>query len=142
MARPISLWAMAKRVKESIIKSTSMPLSRKYSAMVVATSGAFKRSMAGWSEVATTSTVRFIPSSPISFSTNSKISRPRSPTRAMTLISVLTFLAIMPIRVDLPTPDPAKMPIRCPLPTVFKPSMALIPKCSLSRIGGLSKGFI
>ena len=142
VARPISLCAMAKRVRESIIRSTSRPLSRKYSAIVVATRGAFRRSMAGWSEVATTRMVRFMPSSPRSFSTNSRISRPRSPTRAITLISAFTFLAIMPIKVDFPTPEPAKIPIRCPFPMVFKPSIALMPKCSLSLIGGLSKGFI
>ena len=80
--------------------------------MPVATEGHCLRSMAGWSEVATTSTERRMPSSPRSFSMNSSTSRPRSPTRAMTLMSALTFLAIMPIRVLLPTPEPAKIPIR------------------------------
>ncbi len=36
-AKPISRWANANRVKESIINKTSLPLSRKYSAMAVAT---------------------------------------------------------------------------------------------------------
>ena len=56
MARPTSRWAMAKRVTESIISSTSWPLSRKCSAIEVAVSAALMRTSAGWSEVATTTT--------------------------------------------------------------------------------------
>ena len=110
--------------------------------MPVATLGHFIRSMAGWSEVATTNTERRMPSSPRSFWTNSKTSRPRSPTRAMTLMSALTFFAIMPISVDFPTPEPAKMPMRWPLPMVIMPSMALTPNSIRSRMGGRRRGLI
>jgi len=142
MARPISLWAMAYRVRESIMSSTSLPWSLKYSAMVVATRGHFILSMAGWSEVATTKMERRIPSSPRSFSTNSSTSLPRSPTRAMTLISAFTFFAIMPIRVLLPTPEPANIPILWPFPMVFSPSMALTPNSRRSLMGGRFKGLV
>ena len=110
-ARPISRCAIANLVRESIISSTSLPRSRKYSAMDVATDAHFTRNMAGWSEVATTSTERASPSFPRSFSMNSLPSRPLSPTSAITLRSDLTFFAIIPIRVLLPTPLPAKIPI-------------------------------
>ena len=100
------------------------------------------RSMAGWSEVATTRIDRRIPSGPRSFSMNSSTSRPRSPTRAMTLISAFTFLAIMPIRVLLPTPEPAKMPMRCPFPMVSMLSMALTPNSIRSRMGGRVMGLM
>ena len=100
------------------------------------------RSMAGWSEVATTSTERSIPSGPRSFWMNSSTSRPRSPTRAMTLMSALTFLAIIPMRVLLPTPEPAKMPTRWPLPMVSMLSMAFTPNSIRSRMGGRWKGLM
>ena len=83
-----------------------------------------------------------MPSGPRSFSMNSTTSRPRSPTRAMTLISALTCLAIMPMRVLLPTPEPAKMPILCPFPMVSMPSMALTPNSRRSRIGGRAMGLM
>ena len=133
---------MANRVSESIISSTSYPWSRKNSAIPVATEGHCLRSMAGWSEVATTRIDRRIPSGPRSFSMNSSTSRPRSPTRAMTLISAFTFLAIMPIRVLLPTPEPAKMPMRCPFPMVSMLSMALTPNSIRSRMGGRVMGLM
>ena len=41
--RPISRWAWAKRVRESIINRTVFPLSRKYSAIVTAANAAFTR---------------------------------------------------------------------------------------------------
>ena len=110
--------------------------------MLVATLGHFMRSIAGWSEVATTRMERRIPSSPRSFCMNSRTSRPRSPTRAMTLMSAFTFLAIMPSSVDLPTPEPAKMPIRWPLPMVSRPSMAFTPNSIRSRMGGRAIGFM
>ena len=50
------------------------------------------------------------------FSRNSRTSRPRSPINAMTFTSDSARLAIMPSKVDLPTPLPAKMPRRCPRP--------------------------
>ena len=57
-----------------------------------------------------------------SLSMNSRTSLPRSPIRAMTLISALVLRANIPIKVDFPTPEPANMPIRWPLPTVIRPS--------------------
>ena len=80
--------------------------------MAVAVFAALLRINAGLSEVATTTTERFIPSSPRSRSTNSRTSLPRSPISAMTLISALVFLANIPISVLFPTPEPAKIPIR------------------------------
>ena len=61
---PTSLWAMANLVRESIMRSTSMPWSLKYSAMVVAVMVHLERIMADWLEVATTRTERLSPSSP------------------------------------------------------------------------------
>ena len=95
--------------------------------MLVATKAPFNLTRAGWSEVATTTTDLANPSSPKSFSRKSLTSRPRSPIRAMTFISASVFLAIIPIRVLFPTPLPARIPRRCPLPTVIKPSIAFIP---------------
>ena len=58
-ARPTSRWAMAKRVTESIISSTSCPWSRKHSAIARGGErGAAARTRAGSSEVATTTTER------------------------------------------------------------------------------------
>jgi hypothetical protein len=51
---------------------------------------------------------------PSESSTNSRTSRPRSPTSATTETSASVFRAICPRRVDLPTPDAEKSPIRCP----------------------------
>ena len=76
----------------------------------------------------------------MSFSTNSLTSRPRSPIRAITLISAFVFLANIPIKVDLPTPEPAKIPILCPFPTVIRPSTALTPSERGSEIITLSIG--
>ena len=47
---------------------------------------------------------------------NSRTSRPRSPTRPITLTSAAVSRAIMPSSVLLPTPEPAKMPSRWPRP--------------------------
>ncbi|OQA21100.1 MAG: hypothetical protein BWY61_01822 [Firmicutes bacterium ADurb.Bin354] len=127
MASPISLCAIEKRVRLSIMSSTSLPCSLKYSATAVAVWAAFLRSSAGLSEVATITTDLLNPSSPRSLSINSLTSRPRSPMRAMTLSSALVFLANIPISVDFPTPDPANIPIRCPLPRVMRPSTAFTP---------------
>src|SRR5919112_739718 len=105
MARPTSRWAIAKRVTESIISITSAPSSRKYSAIAVAVNAAFKRTSAGWSEVATTTTERASPSGPRSRSMNSRTSRPRSPTRQMTLTCADVERAIIPSSEDLPAPE-------------------------------------
>ena len=54
----------------------------------------------------------FRPSSPRTFSINSRTSRPLSPIRAITLTSDFVERAIIPIRTDFPTPDPAMIPTR------------------------------
>ncbi|MNC27428.1 hypothetical protein D3C75_756000 [compost metagenome] len=120
---------------------TFKPRSRKYSAIVVAMSAPLMRISAGWSEVATTTTERCSPSGPRSRSMKSSTSLPRSPIKAITFTSAEVLRAIMPIRVLLPTPDPAKIPTRWPLPIVSKPSIALTPiligSCTLGRFSGL-----
>src|SRR3954469_6337774 len=142
MARPTSRWAIAKRVTESIISITSAPWSRNASAMVVAASAALMRTSAGWSEVATTTTERASPSGPRSRSMNSRTSRPRSPTRQMTLTSALVDRAIMPSSEDLPTPEPAKMPRRWPRPHGTSASSARTPSdtCSVMRVRCIGSG--
>ena len=79
--------------------------------MAVAVFAAFFLMSAGLSDVATTTTERFIPSAPKSLSINSLTSRPRSPISAITFISALVFLANIPISVLFPTPLPANIPI-------------------------------
>ena len=44
--------------------------------------------------------------------------------------------------VDLPTPLPANMPQRCPLPMVSNESMDRTPRDNISCIRGLSNGLI
>jgi hypothetical protein len=90
--------------------------------------------MAGSLEVATTTTDLRRPSSVRSFSRNSRTSRPRSPISAITFTSASAWLAIMPSKVDLPTPLPAKMPKRWPRPQGTKVSMALMPVRKPSRM--------
>ncbi len=116
MASPISRWAMARRVTESIISSTSAPSSRKCSAIVVATSAALIRTSAGWSEVATTTTERASAVAEVALDELEQLAaaladqadhvdrrrrRARDHARA---------------GVDLPTPEPAKIPSRWPRP--------------------------
>src|SRR4051812_46005765 len=139
MARPTSRWAIAKRVTESIINMTSAPRSRKCSAIVVAVSAALMRTSAGWSDVATTTTDRSS-AGPRSRSMNSRTSRPRSPTRQMTLTSADVERAIMPSSDDLPTPEPAKMPSRWPRPQGTSASSARTPSVTRSVIRGRSSG--
>jgi len=102
----------AKRVAESIMKSTLRPRSRNHSAMAVATNADFNRTREGWSEVATTVTDFLTPSGPKDSSMKSRTSRPRSPTRQVTTTSASVLRAIWPMSVDLPTPEPAKRPTR------------------------------
>ena len=78
---------MAKRVTESINSKTSLPRSRKYSAIVAAAVAACTRTRAGSSLVATTTTLLAKPCGPRSRSMNSFTSRPRSPIKAMTFTS-------------------------------------------------------
>ncbi len=54
--------------------------------------------------------------------------------RAMTVISAFVLRVIIPISVDLPTPEPAKMPSRCPWPQVSRPSRTRMPSGSGSVI--------
>ena len=58
---------------------------------------------------------------------NSRTSRPRSPTRQITLTSADVERAIMPSSDDLPTPEPAKMPSRWPRPQGTSASSARTP---------------
>ncbi|MPN57957.1 hypothetical protein SDC9_205653 [bioreactor metagenome] len=71
---------------------------------------------------------------------NSRTSLPLSPISAMTLISALASLAIIPKVVLFPTPEPAKIPILCPSPQVKKESIALTPVDSTSLILLLLRG--
>ncbi len=57
--------------------------------MAVATSAPVARITAAWSLVATTITLRLRPSGPRSRSMNSRTSRPRSPSSAITFTSAL-----------------------------------------------------
>src|SRR4051794_16918278 len=139
MARPISRCALAKRVTESIISSTFIPRSRKCSAIVVAANAALTRTSAGSSEVAVI-TIERSSASPRSRSTNSRTSRPRSPTRQMTLTSALVERAIIPSSEDLPTPEPAKMPSRWPRPTGTNASSARTPSSRRVSIGVRESG--
>jgi hypothetical protein len=67
---------------------------------------------------------------------NSRTSRPRSPTIAITIASAAVPRANIPSSVLLPTPDPAKMPSLCPRPTVSNESIARTPVAMASLIGG------
>ena len=139
-ASPISRWAKAKRVSESINKSTLLPWSRKYSAMAVAVKAACTRTIAGSLLVATTTTLLANPAGPRSRSRNSLTSRPRSPIRAITITSAEVYRAIMPSSTLLPTPEPAKIPIRCPSPQVNRPSNARTPVLSGRSMRGREQG--
>ncbi len=91
---PTSRCALASRVSESISRSTSIPWSRKYSAIVVAVRPALSLASGGSSDVATTTTqCRRL--SPRYSRTKCSTSRPRSPTRAMTLTSAVEPRAII-----------------------------------------------
>src|SRR5437764_1168846 len=105
---------MAKRVTESMSSSTCKPWSRKYSATDMATNAACRRVSGASSEVAVTITLFANPSGPKSSSMNSLSSRPRSPTKAITVTSASVLRAIMAIKIDLPTPEPENMPMHCP----------------------------
>ena len=131
------------------MKRTFLPASRHISAMDVAVKAARSRRGAGVSEVATTTTARFMPSAPRSFSMNSRTSRPRSPTRATTTTSASEPRVTMPMRVDFPTPDPAKSPILWPRPKGIRESMARTPvrkgwvmRLRFSGCGGSERWFV
>ena len=139
-ASPTSRCAMAKRVTESIMSTTSSPRSRNHSAIRVAVNAALIRTMAGASEVATTTTERAMPSGPRSRSMNSATSRPRSPISATTETFASVPRAIIDRSDDLPTPDPAKMPNLWPLPHGIRPSRARTPRGSCSSTSPLRNG--
>ncbi len=69
---------------------------------------------------------------------NSFTSRPRSPIRPTTITSARVKRAIMPSSTLLPTPEPAKSPMRWPRPTVSKALMARTPVSSGWRTGARS----
>ena len=71
---------------------------------------------------------------------NSRTSRPRSPTRQITLISAEVERAIMPSSEDLPTPEPAKMPRRWPRPQGTIASSARTPSDTRSSMRGRESG--
>ena len=71
---------------------------------------------------------------------NSSTSRPRSPTRQITLISSDVARAIMPSNDDLPTPEPAKMPMRWPRPQGTNASRDRTPKDTRSLMRGRDRG--
>ncbi len=108
--------------------------------MVVPIKAPFILTRALLSLVATITTDFFNPSSPRSFSINSLTSLPLSPINVITFTSAFVLRAIIPIVTLLPTPLPANIPSLCPLPTVSKPSMALIPVCKGEFILILSNG--
>jgi hypothetical protein len=95
--------------------------------MVTAVSGAILRSIGLSSLVATTAIGLGHDASPSVSSMNSRTSRPRSPTSAMTTLSKASARASIDSSVDLPTPEPAKMPRRCPRQSGAKISIARTP---------------
>ena len=105
--------------------------------MVTAVRGAILRIIGLSSLVATTATDLAMLAPSVS-SMNSRTSRPRSPTRAMTHLSKASARASMDSSVDLPTPEPAKTPSRCPRQRGEKMSMARTPvrkpRCTRSRV--------
>ena len=118
------------------MKSTSLPCCLKYSATLIAQNAPYFRMSELSSLVATMMTVPSR-SPPRFFSINSGTSRPRSPISATTFIGASVFFTIMPMRVDLPTPEPAKIPSFCPLPQVSSPSIVFMPTLKGSFISPL-----
>jgi hypothetical protein len=73
---------------------------------------------------------------------NSRTSRPRSPTSATTFSSADVPRVIMLISVDLPTPEPEKMPMRCPRPHGTSVSSTRMPSdiCSSTSCRSIADG--
>ena len=111
---------------ESTISSTWSPRSRKYSATAIAVRGARRRIIGLSSPVETTAIAEWRLSASAS-SRNSRTSRPRSPTSAITTVSKSGARASIASIVDLPTPDPAKTPMRCPAHRGVKKSTTRMP---------------
>ena len=65
---------------------------------------------------------------------NSRTSRPRSPTSASTVTAASVPRVIIESSVDLPTPEPAKIPMRWPRPHGMSVSMARTPSGSCVSI--------
>ena len=112
---------------------TESPRSRKYSAIAMAEGSASRRIIGLSSPVDTTvmDRARLSASGP---SRNSLTSRPRSPTSATTTVSKADDRAIIDRTVDLPTPEPAKMPTRCPSHSGVNRSMTRTPVRSGRRM--------
>jgi hypothetical protein len=99
--------------------------------MHMAVLGAKRRIIGLSSDVATTETTRDRDALSVS-SRKSRTSRLRSPTSARTVTSLEGARLSMANNVDLPTPEPAKIPIRCPAQIGVKRSIALTPVVSAS----------
>ena len=95
--------------------------------MVVAINAPRTRTSAGASEVAATTIMRSRSSAGKVRATKSSTSRPRSPISAMTFTSARVLRAIIESSVLLPTPAPAIIATRWPLPKVTKPLIARMP---------------
>ena len=128
-ATATSRCASAKRVIESARNNTDFPSSRKCSATAMAAQAQRRLTSGDWSEVAATTIALSRPFSPNTSSTKWRTSRPLSPIIAMTTISALIRVANSPIRLDLPTPDPANRPILCPLTKGSMVSNTMCPVC-------------
>ena len=140
MASPASRLAWATRVRESIIKRTSLPCARKYSAMAVARFAPRIRSKAARS-AGTATTHIFLRAAPVmACSTKAPTSRPRSPIKPTTMTSALQNRVIMASKTDLPTPDPATIPTRWPLPIVSREFTERTPTSKGWVMGARSSG--
>ena len=110
-ARPISRWARARRERvhnqQHVLPSVAEVFCDRGRR-----EGGSHAGEHGSSLVATTTTLLASPVGPKSRSMNSFTSRPRSPISAITLTSADVYRAIIPKVTLLPTPDPAKIPIR------------------------------
>ena len=72
---------------------------------------------------------------------NEANSLPLSPIRPTTITSASAHLVIILKRTDLPTPEPAIMPILCPRPMDVTALILLIPTSKTSVISPRSNGF-
>ena len=140
MARPISRCACATRVRLSTSIKTSLPWSRKYSAITCVRCAAFRRSTGEILAGAAITTDLASPSGPSDSWIKACTSRPRSPIRPITTTSALVKRVIIPSSTLLPTPDPATRPSRWPRPSVSKPLIALTPTSSTRSIVPRSMG--
>ena len=127
---------------ESMINKTFLPFDRKYSAIAVARLAPRMRSRGDRSAGSATITVR---SRDFPFNTSAAklaTSRARSPIKPTTTISASVNRVIMPRRTDLPTPEPAIIPIRCPCPTDKRLLITRTPTSSCLFTGRRSRGLV